>query len=158
MCLRQYGWDENRISQVPASISRLDSLQAAILRCKLRHLDEDNQRRRAIADRYRSALKNVDLVAPTLRDNTAHVFHQFVIRTKERTHFRKHMLTNDVQTSVHYPLACHQHPAFTSRIQLAPGGLPQTEIVCNQIVSLPMFPQLDARQLERIEAALASWS
>jgi dTDP-3-amino-3,4,6-trideoxy-alpha-D-glucose transaminase len=153
LCLRQYGWDEHRVSRRPGCNSRLDELQAAILRAKLNHLEEKNQNRIRIARTYSESFKDINgLYLPEAIHRTRHVYHQYVVRCSNRSirdHFMQHFLTQDIQTAIHYPLPVHQQPGSMKRFR-SPLSLPVTENVCDTILSLPMFPELDTEQIAMV--------
>lgn len=146
--LREYGWRGDRISHVAGVNSRLDELQAAVLRAKLPHLDADNQRRRAIADRYRAALGDV-LAEPPQRPDCHHVFHLYVVRTPDRDARIAALRARGVGAAVHYPLAAHQQPAYLSRLAGA-DRLPETERAVAEIMTLPIYPELSDAQVEMV--------
>ena len=154
--LREYGWRERYVSSDAGVNSRLDELQAAILRVKLRHLDEENERRRAIAALYDEALAASPYVLPLETGGTRHVYHQYVIRSPERDGLRRYLSERGVNSLIHYPFAVHEQPAYQGLVALAPGGLPVTERTCREILSLPMHPHLTNAQVEEVcEALLA---
>jgi len=156
LALRQYGWEERYISSVPGINSRLDEIQAAILRVKLKSLDVDNSKRRKIAEAYTKAIDNADFKAPKERTGIYHVYHQYVIRTEERQRFIDYLKELSIGSTIHYPLPVHMQPAYKEGL----GGewkLNNTEKVCAEIVSLPMFPQLSAEDTDRIVDALKSY-
>ncbi len=152
--LRQYGWRERDSSIAPGFNSRLDELQAAILRVKLRRLANDNERRRAIAARY-DALAGVIRTPP--RDE-GHVYHQYVVRTPERDALRDQLQSEEITTLVHYPTPIHQQPAYEGRVIVARDGLPVTEHAAHEILSLPMFPQLSDAEVARVCAVMANFA
>ena len=150
---RQYGWRERLVSDFPGVNSRLDEMQAALLRVKLRHLDADNARRRAIADAYDAGLAGLGLVLPGRRPGCAHVFHQYVVRTADRDGLQCRLRDLGIATAVHYPMPVHLQPAYRGRIATGPGGLARTERAAAQVLSLPIFPQLtDAEVAEVCDA------
>src|SRR6059058_5656037 len=100
--LREYGWKERYISATAGTNSRLDELQAAILRVKLRRLDADNARRQALAARYAAALRQV--AVPRVSEGCDHVWHQYVVRVSRRDAFREHLQAAGIATAIHYPL------------------------------------------------------
>lgn len=156
--LRQYGWRERYVSAEPGGVnSRLDELQAAVLRVKLAGLGADNARRRAIAARYDRELAGDDRRPdpPARRAGAGHVFHQYVLRCADRGRVRADLAAAGVGTNVHYPVPVHLQPAYAGRVALAPGGLPVTERAAREVLSLPVFPQLADAQVERVAAALA---
>jgi dTDP-4-amino-4,6-dideoxygalactose transaminase len=132
-----------------AAGSRMDEIQAAVLRVKLPHLAAANRRRVAIADRYREALAGTGALPLELLPGRDQVFHHFVVRTPWREQFRARLKRGGVGTAVHYPLAVHQHPSYR---QLAEGPVPlaRAERLAETVVSLPLYPQLDDREVEAV--------
>ena len=151
--LREYGWRERYVSEVPGVNSRLDELQAAILRVKLRHLDEDNARRVALADLYAGALAETGVTLPVTRDNCRHVYHQFVIRHRGRDALREELRGRGIGTLIHYPVPVHLQPAYRGRLR-APGGLARSEEAAATVLSLPMYPELAPERARRVAAAV----
>lgn len=154
--LREYGWKERYISATPGFNSRLDELQAAILRAKLPTLEADNARRREIASCYRAAITNDRIVPPAAIDETVHAMHLFVIETEQRAALQECLRAAGVGTALHYPQPIHLQPAYAGRIRGA-DMLPVTEKLYQRIVSLPMYPELTNEQVETICRALRSW-
>ena len=155
--LRQYGWEERYISAIPGLNSRLDELQAAILRVRLRHLDADNTKRRGVARQYDALLADAGVTLPTVSRAVQHVYHQYVIRTPDRDAFRERLTRDGVGTAIHYPAPVHLQPAYAGRIALG-GSMAETERAAREIVSLPMFPELTDGQVQRVAAAVRSWA
>jgi dTDP-4-amino-4,6-dideoxygalactose transaminase len=154
--LRQYGWNEQRLSQEPGINSRLDELQAAVLRVQLRQLDADNARRRAIADAYDSALAGGGRAqAPVRRADRTHVFHQYVVRHRQRDALRDFLRARGVGSAVHYATPLHRHPAYADRLRLGPAACRATDEAVAEILSLPMHPHLTDDEVDRVCAALA---
>lgn len=138
--LRMYGWRTRYVSEVHATVSRLDELQAAVLRVKLAHLDEGNRARASLAARYRSRLSDVaGVLAPTETLGDRHVYHLFVIRLKRRDAARAYLAERGVASGVHYPLPAHLQAPYR---QYAAGSLPNTERLAREVLSLPMYPEL----------------
>jgi dTDP-4-amino-4,6-dideoxygalactose transaminase len=155
--LRQYGWRERYVSAVKGMNSRLDEMQAAVLRVKLAHLDTDNARRRAIAARYEARLGGSVLDTPAVRHGADHVFHQYVIRTRHRDDLMAHLRDRGISTAIHYPVPVHLQPAYAERLpQLV--DLPVTERIANEIVSLPIFPSLSDGEVDRVAEAVLEWA
>jgi dTDP-4-amino-4,6-dideoxygalactose transaminase len=153
--IREYGWRERRyVSEQTGINSRLDELQAAILRVKLRALAEDNARRRAIAARYDSGLAALPLTLPARDPRAEHVFHQYVVRSPRREAIRAALQKSGIGTNIHYPMPVHLQPAYRGRVALGPSGMARTELVANEVFSLPMYPQLSDAQVDRVIAAL----
>jgi dTDP-4-amino-4,6-dideoxygalactose transaminase len=133
--------------------SRLDGLQAAILRVKLRHLDEWNEARRQIADRYRSVLEGFPLELPVTGPDSEPVWHLFIIRIADRDRVRAVLRERGIDTGVHYPCPLHLQPAY-GRLGLSAGDFPETERAAAQILSLPIFPELTDAEVDRVAAAV----
>ncbi len=148
--LRQYGWRTHYISDAIGVNSRLDELQAAILRVKLQHLDAQNARRVAIAAAYDDALRNSALAPPARRAGAGHVFHLYVLRTPDRAAVQARLRAEGIGTGVHYPSPVHLQPAYRSRVALGPAGCRATEIAAGQVLSLPMYPELDDGQVAKV--------
>lgn len=138
--LRQYGWRERYVSDIAGWNTRLDELQAAILRVKLRHLDEDNGQRRQLAAIYNELLFGVVTLPIELVD-TEHVYHLYVIRHPQRDALMRHLAERGIGTAIHYPVPIHLQPAYCGRLGDV-GTLPETEKAAKEIISLPMYPEL----------------
>jgi hypothetical protein len=154
--LRQYGWHRHYISDEVGVNSRLDELQAAILRAKLPHLDRQNARRAAIAAAYTAALTATPLIPPRQRDDTTHVFHLYVTRTTARESIQSALKAAGIGTGIHYPVPVHLQPAYAGRVALGPGGCPQAERAAQEILSLPLYPELAEAEVDTVCAALRS--
>ena len=154
--MRQYGWRERYISHVRGGNSRLDELQAAILRVKLPHLDRRNEHRRTIATRYRQAIHCTELTAPAVIAGTTHAMHLFVLECDARSALEESFLRGGVRTARHYPMPVHRQPAYAGRIR---GGdcLPVTERLADHILTLPCFPEQREDQIERVCELLRAW-
>lgn len=144
--LRQYGWAERYVSAIPGYNSRLDEIQAAILRAKLPHLDADNEKRALVAQRYREALEGCSLDLPAPYAELSHVYHQFVVRSEQRDRLLAHLKSCGIGAALHYPQAVHQQPAYKGR-GLCHAPLPNTEYVVDRILSLPIYPELSEDQI-----------
>jgi dTDP-4-amino-4,6-dideoxygalactose transaminase len=158
--LRQYGWDENRISQRAGWNSRLDELQAAVLRVKLAHLEKNNQERIRIAKSYHERLREIaGLALPFTAPETTHVYHQYVVRCAEtpvRNRLMAHLSAQGIQTAVHYPVPVHLQPAYAHRLS-GSRSLPLTEDVCRKILSLPLFPELTEEQVAQVAKTIETF-
>jgi dTDP-4-amino-4,6-dideoxygalactose transaminase len=155
--LRQYGWRERYVSHLAGMNSRLDEMQAAILRAKLPALDAENKGRAEIAAAYDRGLAGTSLRLPARRPGGTHVFHQYVVATPERDRLIARLRERGIGTNMHYPVPVHLQPAYRGRVLLGPGGLPATETAAREVLSLPMYPQLtDAQVARTIEAVGAS--
>lgn len=154
--MREYGWRTRQVSERPGVNSRLDEIQAAVLRVGLRYLDADNARRIDIADRYDTGLGETVLATPHRRIEGGHVFHQYVVRAGRRDDLRAWCADHGVATAVHYPVPAHLQPGYRNLLEIA-SDLDVTERVTSEIVSLPVFPQLTRDQVSRVIEAAASW-
>ena len=136
--------------------SRLDELQAAILRVKLQHLPDDNAKRREIAFQYNAAFKELPLTLPSLAVTELHAMHLYVIECDRRNELMEYLRSHQIGASLHYPLAVHQHPAYADRIR---GGdaLPVTEQFYQRNLTLPMFPELSNDAVEHIISTVQDW-
>jgi dTDP-4-amino-4,6-dideoxygalactose transaminase len=152
--LREYGWQERYVSRIPGLNSRLDELQAAILRVKLRYLEWENRRRQDLAHIYCTLLGPTPLKLPQVRPGADHVYHQFVVRTPKRDELQAHLTRQGVITLIHYPAPVHVQPAYAGRVLLPPDGLPATEAACREILSLPMHPQLTDTEVHQVCEAI----
>jgi dTDP-4-amino-4,6-dideoxygalactose transaminase len=150
--LREYGWRERYHSAEHGWNSRLDELQAAILRVRLVHLAADNERRRLIAAAYRSALP-AHVQGPAPRRGDEGVEHLFVIRHAQRDTLRSALQAEGIGTAIHYPVPCHMQAAYQANGG-GPGSLPIAERAAAEVISLPMYPELTDQQVERIIAAV----
>lgn len=147
--LRQYGWRERYISDIPGGNSRLDELQAAALRVKLQYLDKENMRRQSLAQIYNALLADIGLTLPEVRSGATHVYHQYAVCLPHRDVLRTYLRQAGIGTLIHYPVPVHLQPAYQDRLPLV-APLSWTEQVAWQILSLPMFPQLSDDQIRRV--------
>jgi dTDP-4-amino-4,6-dideoxygalactose transaminase len=154
---REYGWKHRRISLTPGVNSRLDELQAAILRVKLPHLLAQNARRREIAEHYRASIDGDKIVSPAKVDGTLHAMHLFVVECDQRESLQSFLHGEKIATARHYPMAIHQQPAYLGRVR-GDDALLCTEALYRRILSLPMSAELSAEQVERVCKALREWS
>jgi dTDP-4-amino-4,6-dideoxygalactose transaminase len=148
--IRQYGWKERYISDGVGVNSRLDEIQAAILRVKLNYLDAGNARRQAIAAAYDEALSGTRYAAPARREGSGHVFHQYVLRVPERAALMARLRAEGVATAIHYPSPVHLQPAYRGRTPLGPAGCAETARAAAEVMSLPMFPELTDAQVGHV--------
>jgi len=156
--LREYGWQERYISLRRGGMNtRLDEIQAAILRVHLRHLEEWNARRRhhaAFYDKELAGLKDVTL--PIAMAWALPVYHVYVIRSPRRADLAAFLHAQGIGTAIHYPLAIHQQPAYAD---LAPAGsLPHSEEACARVLSLPVSPEMTVAEAQAVAQAVRSWA
>lgn len=145
--LRNYGTSSKYINELPGFNSRLDEIQAAWLRCKLPMLDEDNDRRRAIAMRYLSEIDNTRILLPDHDAGKDHVYHLFVLRVKDRVDFMEYLKENQVGSLIHYPVAPHRQQALT---EFAALRFPVCEAIHEEVVSIPMSPVLTETEVTKV--------
>lgn len=155
--LRNYGSREKYHNEVRGFNSRLDEIQAAILRVKLAHLDEWNQRRRCVAALYVQELTNSDVVLPYAAEWAEPVYHLFVVRSERRDALRQHLKMHGIDTLIHYPIPPHLQPAYRD-LGLREGSQPISERIHQQALSLPMGPHLTAAQAGAVVAAIREFA
>jgi dTDP-4-amino-4,6-dideoxygalactose transaminase len=148
--LRQYGWDANRNTIEPGINSRLDEIQAAILNVKLKYLDQDNNRRIEIAEMYTKALSNSNLILPSVRPNTKHVFHLYVIKSENRDYLKSKLLEKGIYAGIHYLNPCHLNNGYERICKIPKNNLPVTNSTVRDILSLPIYPELTNKEVEYI--------
>jgi len=134
----------------------LDELQAAILRVKLRYLDEENAKRRERAKLYNELLAGTPLCLPQVQPDAEHVYHQYVVRTTRRDELHQYLRSLGIATHIHYPVPVHLQPAYRGRLGNI-GLLPQTERIAQEILSLPMFAELSIDQVHTVAEAIIAW-
>jgi dTDP-4-amino-4,6-dideoxygalactose transaminase len=159
--LRQYGWSSKYVmAEKGGRNSRLDELQAAILRVKLRHLETWNTLRRERATWYHTLLADTPVQLPP--DEPGHVYHLYVVTTDQRDALRHHLTTAGIGSDIHYPLPAHLQPAYASGPgtvrPYGMGVLPHTEKQARRVLSLPLYPELTRAEVEQVAAAVAAWS
>ena len=147
--LRNYGQEIRYAHKYRGLNSRLDEMQAAILRVKLKHLDENVARRRKNAKLYDELLKDKNITTPKEMPSNKHTYHLYVIRTKQRDRLQRQLRSKGIKTLIHYPIPLHLQGAFNS-LGIKKGALPVTEQYADEILSLPMYPQLKKEEIEEI--------
>lgn len=150
-CLREYGWRQRHLSELPGINSRLDEMQAAMLRVKLPSLAAQVAKRRELASRYLSRLRGLRL--PVMREGCEHAFHQFVIRSEHRDGLQAHLKHRGVPSAVLYPAALHQQPAFACA-----ESFPVAEKAVREVLSLPLHPYLSEAAIDAACAAVEDFS
>jgi dTDP-4-amino-4,6-dideoxygalactose transaminase len=156
--LREYGWRDRYLSEFAGMNSRLDEMQSAILRVKLQRLAAHNEARRALAHLYDRLLKGIDLELPAVAARAGHVYHQYVVRHARRDSLRAYLKEQGIGSLVHYPMPVHLQRAYQGRVQIAPGGLPESEAAARTVLSLPLYPQLPADQAGQVAEAVIRWA
>jgi len=154
--LRQYGWRQRYVSESAGRNSRLDEMQAAILRVKLKYLDVENTRRGELAARYVEQLAPLApaLRPPTVAPGVQAVWHQFVVRTPRRDALLAHLAESGIRCGVLYPVPAHRQPAY----EQPDVTLPATERACAEVLCLPCHPDLAMADVDRVCAAILGWS
>ena len=150
--LRQYGWDDQRVSVSLGVNSRLDDLHAAVLDFKLQFLDINNQKRRDIAQQYKEAFKNAPLSVMENVPNCLHVYHLFVIRCENRDELRKYLADHGIVTGIHYKDPTHLMPSFSNQRRL-----PETEMFSEEIISLPIYPDMLESEVDLVISKVLSY-
>lgn len=146
---REYGWKQRFFSDHKGINSRLDELQAAILRIKLKHMHADNTRRQQIAQRYTKGLSVSDYVLPTAGEDSTHVYHQYVIQTDQRDALMENLERNLIRTAIHYPFPVHKQTAYNNQ-DWQPLALTHSEHISRRILSLPMYPELEDKDVDTV--------
>lgn len=147
--LRVYGWRARYISERTGMNTRLDDLQAAILRVKLRYLDAENARRREIAAQYDRALSGLPITLPSRGRGEEHAFHQYVVRTSERDALRRRLAEQQIETAILYPIPIHEQPAYRGRVAIS-DALTVTEEAARELLCLPIHPALSEANVQRV--------
>lgn len=151
----RYGFRGDRIAHSEGLNCRLDELQAAILRVRLRYLERDLSRRQAIAANYLRELKHPDLTLPAAAENGSHAWHLFVVRSTNRRSWMDWLGSRAIQTNIHYEHPVHLMPAY-QWLKYTVGSMPHSEKACSEVFSLPMFPELADDEVSAIVDAVRS--
>ncbi len=151
--LREYGWRQRYSSEISGFNSRLDELQAAILRVKLKYLEQGNEARRRKAFLFSESLEGSGAVCPIEKEPAHHVYHQYVIRAERRDSLQTFLREKGIGTLIHYPTPVHLQEAYKP-LGYSEGALPRTERCCREILSLPIFPELTEPDIEWIAARI----
>jgi aminotransferase EvaB len=152
--LRQYGWKERYVSVIAGRNSRLDEIQAAVLRVKLQHLDRENAVRAGLAARYFEQLKPAAVELPVIAAGVVSAWHQFVIRTPRRDALRAFLAAQAIQCGILYPTALYHQPAYAQ----PDISFPATERACSQVLCLPVHPALTVGDIDRVCGEIIRWS
>jgi UDP-N-acetyl-3-dehydro-alpha-D-glucosamine 3-aminotranferase len=150
--LRVYGGRERYVHEELGFNSRLDEIQAAILRVKLAHLAEWNARRRSIAARYRAGLASLGVTLPAETPDTLHVYHQFTIRVSDRDAFQRRLGDLGIRTAIFYPVPLHLQPMYRD-LGYRAGDFPEAERAAREVLCLPMYPELTDAQVDEVVEA-----
>ena len=150
---RNYGSEKRYYNKVVGTNSRLDEIQAGLLRVRLNHLDELNEERKLIADRYTKEIRNPKILLPTLENNTTCVWHQYVVRCEERDRLIEYLNNKEIGTIIHYPIPPHLSEAY-SYLGLKEGSLPITEHLAKTVLSIPMYNGMAKEEQDYVISAL----
>jgi dTDP-4-amino-4,6-dideoxygalactose transaminase len=153
--LRNYGQREKYCHVSLAYNRRLDTLQAAVLEVKLRHLDHWNARRAAVAARYREQLADLPLQLPAVMPNREHVYHLFVLQVDHRDEVLAQLKYQGIGAGIHYPIPIHLQPAY-AELGYSRGSMPAAETAAGRLLSLPVYPEITDEQVEYVAATLRS--
>lgn len=151
--LRNYGSEKRYYNKVVGVNSRLDELQAGLLRVRLKHLEEITQERERIAKRYEEEIVNDDIVLPQIRKESRPVWHQFVIRTKERGILQEYLKQKEIGTIIHYPIPPHLSEAYKN-LGYCAGDFPVTEKYANEVLSVPMYNGMTVEEQDYVIKAI----
>lgn len=155
--LRSHGESPRYHHQVVGTTARLDALQAALLRVKLRYLDARNEDRRRIGSALREGLAGTSVQLPSAAyEGADHVYHLFIVRTRQREALRAHLQSYGVSSAVHYPFPIHRTEAYAS-LGLGEGSLPVAERLAEEICTLPLYPTMSDQEVARVVAAVESF-
>jgi dTDP-4-amino-4,6-dideoxygalactose transaminase len=155
--LRNLGQSTKYVHRVEGWNERLDTIQAAVLRVKLRHLDDWNALRRRHVAAYQEALDDSGVTPPTPAGWAEHVWHVFAVRTAGRDELRSALAAEGIATGMHYPVPLHLQPAL-DWLGLEAGAFPVTETLSNELLSLPMFPELEPSEIRRVSGVVRDWA
>jgi dTDP-4-amino-4,6-dideoxygalactose transaminase len=153
--LRDWGQDRKYHHVLRGYNYRMEGLQGAILRVKLRHLEPWTEARRIIAAKYNELLADSELVRPSEMPWARHVYHAYTLRADDRDALQAALQEKGIQTGIHYPMPVHLQPAYAELVQM-PLALPESENAAAEVLSLPVFPELTDEQIQRVTTALTS--
>ena len=154
--IRFYGYASDQTAVRSGYNSRLDEVQAAVLRVALSRLPSWNSIRREWARKYCENIGDSSLSTPAEASGNRHVYHLFVVRSPERGWMREELVREGIQTAIHYPVPVHRQVGYNERCRVGPGGLDVTERLSSEIFSLPLYPYLSEEEFERVVQALTS--
>jgi dTDP-4-amino-4,6-dideoxygalactose transaminase len=158
--LREHGSRTKYDYEILGVNSRLDALQAAILRVKLKYLDVWTAGRQRNADRYRQLINerglSTKMQVPVCPEYATHIYNQFTIRVRERDQLKAHLAQQGIPSEIYYPHPLHLQPAF-SGLGYRPGSMPESEAACREVLSLPIYPELSDQQIQSVVKAIADF-
>ena len=153
--LGNYGSDEKYINKYQGLNSRLDEIQAAVLRVKLKKIEQDIEKRRQVANAYLNGIANKNIILPFVTNRKAHVWHLFVIRTKNRGGLQQYLADHGIQTLIHYPIPPHKQNAYREYNNL---DFPITDQIHTEVLSLPISPIMEKDKVNSVIAVLNKFS
>jgi dTDP-4-amino-4,6-dideoxygalactose transaminase len=154
--LREYGWRQRYVSEIPGLNSRLDELQAAVLRVKLKYLDQWNEERRRKALIYSRMLESTGVSCPVEKEPGRHVYHLYVIRARKRDALQAFLKERGIETLIHYPVPIHLQRAYKD-LGYRKGDLPLTELCSLEILSLPFYPEIRESEIEEVTTQIENF-
>lgn len=147
--IRDHGSDTRYHHEILGWNARLDEIQAAILRIKLRHLEQYIELRQKHAAQYNHLLQYIPVIPPYVSPEASHNYHLYVIQAERRDDLQAYLKSKGIATGIHYPIPCHLQKSMAS-LQILPGSLPVTEALVQKILSLPMYPELEEQEIEYV--------
>lgn len=153
--LRDWGQDHKYHHLLRGYNYRMEGFQGAVLRVKLRHLEDWTETRRALVRQYDELLAGCDLQTPAEMPWARHVYHVYTVRSKERDRLKAALNDNGIQTGIHYPVPVHLQPAYAD-LGYGPGAFPQAEMAASQVLSLPLYPELSSQTVAQVAQAVKS--
>ncbi len=155
--LANHGSKAKYVHEMEGISSRLDALQAAVLRIKLKHLDLWNAKRQQLASCYQEALASVkDISLPTEIEKTSHVYHLFTIRTRARDELSEHLCSKGFASAIHYPMGLHLQKSY-QYLGYKKGSFPNAELASQEVLSLPIYPEMTQKQVELISSEVQTF-
>lgn len=154
---RNYGSEKRYYNKVVGANSRLDEIQAGLLRVKLKHLKELEQERIVLCERYLDEIKNENIALPKIRDKSTHIWHQFVIRTEKREQLISYLEQKEIGTIIHYPIPPHLSEAY-QYLHIKKGTLPITEQYADTVLSIPLYNGMTEEEQKRVIDALNAFN
>ncbi len=146
-------WNEKYTHSIEGYNKRIDTIQAAILRIKLKKLDKLNNLRRKKADIYLNKLKDKNLILPKIRDVASPVWHIFAVRVQDRNDLKSYLKENGISTGIHYPIPLHLQPAY-EHLRYKEGDFPVAEKYAKEQLSLPFWPEISEEEIEYVTGLL----
>lgn len=147
--MRNYGSKIKYHNEIEGVNSRLDEMQAALLRVKLTHIEDLNRERLVLADRYSKGIRNLSIIKPEIRDGASSIFHQYVIRCKDRDNLQKHLKEHGIQTQIHYPIPPHLAECYRY-LGHKEGEYPITESYAKEMISLPLYTGMTSEEQDYV--------